>query len=222
MRSRARVHYLVNVSVSMHGNVNDCIRVGRPLCVYTCSILCATSWLPGFARAPPSLHASLSLSPSLSPPSRPPHPLSILGGGLKNISIFSAVHEISRTFDFLTPWNFYPLPPGFFKIDFLGSSWHFPDFWFFYPLKLPPPTGFFLICFWFSGQFMIFPGLLICWHPKNSHGTLLGGAGQFFFAEDESHIYPNMCAKFGCGPTVVSKGGGGTDRQTKGTCSFIQ
>ena len=38
--------------------------------------------------------------------------------------------------------------------------------------------------------------------------------GQFFLAENESHIYPNMCAKFGCGPTVVSKGGGGTDRQT--------
>ena len=29
--------------------------------------------------------------------------------------------------------------------------------------------------------------------------------GQFFLAENESHIYPNMCAKFGCGPTVVSK-----------------
>ena len=28
-------------------------------------------------------------------------------------------------------------------------------------------------------------------------------------------MYPNMCAKCGCGPTVVStKGGGGTDRQT--------
>ena len=27
-----------------------------------------------------------------------------------------------------------------------------------------------------------------------------------------------MCAKFGCGPTVVSKNGGGTDTQTdKGT-----
>ena len=37
-------------------------------------------------------------------------------------------------------------------------------------------------------------------------------------AENESHIYPNMCAKFGCGPTVVSKKGGGgqTDRQTDG------
>ena len=28
-----------------------------------------------------------------------------------------------------------------------------------------------------------------------------------FLAENESHIYPNMCAKFGCGPTVVSKVG---------------
>ena len=37
-----------------------------------------------------------------------------------------------------------------------------------------------------------------------------------FLAENESHIYPNMCAKFGCGPTVVSKKKGGvqTDRQT--------
>ena len=91
-----------------------------------------TSWLPGFARAPSSLPASLSLSPSLSPPSRPPLPLSILGlpgfaivqdncipeilflkldassfwpkqNVNKNVSIFSAVHEISRTFKMMTP-----------------------------------------------------------------------------------------------------------------------
>ena len=38
-----------------------------------------------------------------------------------------------------------------------------------------------------------------------------GEVGQFFWAENESHIYPN--AKLGCGPTVVSKKrGGGTDR----------
>ena len=44
-----------------------------------------------------------------------------------------------------------------------------------------------------------------------------GGLGQFFLAENESHIYPNMCAKFGCGPTVVSrkKMGIQTDRQRK-------
>ena len=44
--------------------------------------------------------------------------------------------------------------------------------------------------------------------------------GQFVLAENVSHIYPNMCAKFGYDPTVVSKKGGGTDRQTKKT-SFI-
>ena len=50
----------------------------------------------------------------------------------------------------------------------------------------------------------------------------LGWAGSIFFlAENESHIYPNMCAKFGCGPTVVSKGGGvQTDRQTKKTAAL--
>ena len=39
--------------------------------------------------------------------------------------------------------------------------------------------------------------------------------GQFFVGESQSRIYTNMCAKFGCGPTVVSKkkGGGRTDRQ---------
>ena len=36
---------------------------------------------------------------------------------------------------------------------------------------------------------------------------------KFCLAENESHIYPNMCAKFGCGPMVVSKKRG-TDRQT--------
>ena len=40
--------------------------------------------------------------------------------------------------------------------------------------------------------------------------------GKFFLAENVSHINPNMCAKFGCGPMVVSKRGGvQTDRQTK-------
>ena len=38
---------------------------------------------------------------------------------------------------------------------------------------------------------------------------------QFFLGESLSRIYPNnMCAKFGCGPTVVSGKKGGTDRQT--------
>ena len=35
-----------------------------------------------------------------------------------------------------------------------------------------------------------------------------------------SAISTRMCAKFGCGPTVVSEKGGGY-RQTEGNCSFI-
>ena len=42
----------------------------------------------------------------------------------------------------------------------------------------------------------------------------LGWAGSICLAENESHIYPNMCAIFGCGPTVMSKKRGGTERQT--------
>ena len=42
----------------------------------------------------------------------------------------------------------------------------------------------------------------------------LGCGRSTFLAENEAHIYPNMCAKFGCGPTVVSKKRGvQTDRQ---------
>ena len=32
-----------------------------------------------------------------------------------------------------------------------------------------------------------------------------GWGGSFFLGEGQSRMYPNMCAKFGCGPTVVSK-----------------
>ena len=60
-------------------------------------------------------------------------------------------------------------------IDFLGSSWNFPDFWNFDPPNSPgnpPPRSgvdqqFFLLV---SGQFMTFPGLFI------SHGTPWGYA----------------------------------------------
>ena len=49
-------------------------------------------------------------------------------------------------------------------------------------------------------------------------GIPLGWGGSFFLAESQSRIYSNICAKFGCGPTVVSKKGGGGDRHTdKGT-----
>ncbi len=34
-----------------------------------------------------------------------------------------------------------------------------------------------------------------------------GGVGQFFFGESQSRLYPHMRAKFGRGPTVVSKKG---------------
>ena len=65
---------------------------------------------------------------------------------------------------------------------------------------------------------MTFPGLLICLPRK----TPWGGVGQFFLGEGQSHTYPNMCAKFGRGPTVVSeKRGVQTDTQTKGHYSFI-
>ena len=100
-----------------------------------------TSWLPGFARASPSLLL-------------PPHSLLLctLPPSEFFLSIFSTVHEIYRTFEILTP---NPPPPGTpgvgwvglkrpNVIDCLDSSWHFPDFWFFDPLKFPlrpPPLG---------------------------------------------------------------------------------
>ena len=37
--------------------------------------------------------------------------------------------------------------------------------------------------------------------------------GSFFLCESQSRIYPHMRAKFGRGPTVVPKKGGGTDTQ---------
>ena len=42
------------------------------------------------------------------------------------------------------------------------------------------------------------------------------GVGQFFLGESQSRVYPHMRAKFGRGPTVVSKkkgGGGSTNTQ---------
>ena len=65
-----------------------------------------------------------------------------MGGGIV-LSIFSTVHEIYRTFEILTPKSPPPGTPwgGMGKktnfIDFLDSSWHFPVFWFFDPLKFP-------------------------------------------------------------------------------------
>ena len=59
----------------------------------------------------------------------------------------------------------------------------------------------------------------VSWQPFMFLESPWGGAGQFLLDESQSRIHPNMCAKFCCGPTVVSKGG--TDRHTKGHCSFI-
>ena len=47
----------------------------------------------------------------------------------------------------------------------------------------------------------------------------LGWVGQFVVGESQSRIYPNMCAKCGCGPTVVSKRGVQADRQ-RGTAAL--
>ena len=82
----------------------------------------------------------------LKSPLRPP----LVGGGKLSF------YRFSRQFMKLTgllkfwppqpppPWNSPPPRVGWVKtncIDFLDSSWHFPDFWFFYPLKFPlrPP-----------------------------------------------------------------------------------
>ena len=46
----------------------------------------------------------------------------------------------------------------------------------------------------------------------------LGWGGSICLGESLSRVYPNMCAKFGCGPTVASKKRGRAYRQTdKGT-----
>ncbi len=105
-------------------------------------------------------------------------PLRLTTGELKNVSIFSAVQEISRTFKIVTPTTSTPPRSG------VGVKTNY----------------------WFSGQFMTFPGLLNFWPPKILPGTTLGwGGSHFFLCENDSHIYPNMRAKFACGPTVVSK-----------------
>ena len=40
--------------------------------------------------------------------------------------------------------------------------------------------------------------------------------GPICLGVNESHIYPNMCAIFGCGSTVVSREKGGADTLTAG------
>ncbi len=52
---------------------------------------------------------------------------------------------------------------------------------------------------------MTFPGLLNLCPPKIPPGNPLRGVGQFILGENESQINAHMRAKFGRGPTVVSK-----------------
>ena len=49
----------------------------------------------------------------------------------------------------------------------------------------------------------------------------LGWGGSILLGESQSRIYPNMCAKFGCGPTACKKRGVQTDRQRDTVHSFI-
>ena len=45
--------------------------------------------------------------------------------------------------------------------------------------------------------------------------------GPICLGANESHIYPNMCAIFGYGPTVVSREKGGTDTLTAGMNEYL-
>ena len=66
-------------------------------------------------------------------------------------------------------------------IDFLNSSLNLPDFWNLDPQPPPPGTPQGGMgknkLYWFSGQFMTFPGLLIFWPPKIPTATPFGGGG---------------------------------------------
>ena len=46
--------------------------------------------------------------------------------------------------------------------------------------------------------------------------------GPIYLGSNDSHIYPNMCAIFGCGPTVVSREKGGTYRHTDSWHEWVQ
>ena len=51
---------------------------------------------------------------------------------------------------------------------------------------------------------MTFPGLLNFLPPKIPPGAPWVRVGQICLGSNQSHIHPNMCAKFGCGPTGVN------------------
>ena len=52
---------------------------------------------------------------------------------------------------------------------------------------------------------MTFPKLLIFLPPKTRRGWGDPGLGKFCLGESQSNIHPNMCAKFGRCPTVMSE-----------------
>ena len=105
--------------------------------------------------------------------------------------LFSAVHDISWTFD---PLKFPLRPPlvgggvNFLFIDFLDSSWNWPDFWNFDPPNPPPPgtpprVGWvktncidFLDSSWHFPDFWFFDPLKFPLRPP-----LVGGGGKNFF-----------------------------------------
>ena len=95
-------------------------------------------------------HPSLPSVPPILTPNPPPTCWVGVGGGVNNnLSIFSAVHEISLTFEILppppnSPGN--PPPPGVGWINnfFLlvsGQFMTFPGLFIFDPLTPPPPRG---------------------------------------------------------------------------------
>ena len=117
----------------------------------------ASSHLPPFQH-PYSYLPHPSLPPSLCPQKTAPpgwfwalkRPTTVRWG-LKRLLIFWAVHDISWTFWIANP-----------RKSPLG----------------PPGVGcFFFLNYWFSGQFMTFPGLLNFWPPKSPSGTPPLGSG---------------------------------------------
>ena len=51
---------------------------------------------------------------------------------------------------------------------------------------------------------MTFPGLLNFDPLKSPLAPLLGSGGSKKIGSNQSHIYPNMCAKYGCTQTIVN------------------
>ena len=98
----------------------------------------------------------------------------------------------------------------FLFITFLCSSWHFPDFWFFDPLKLPlrPPLVGGGFIYRFSRQFMKFTGLLKFWKEPPGVGWVKNKVIDFL---DSSWHFPVFWLfdplQFPLRPPLVGEGG---------------